>query len=779
MFVVSNVQALSPVRLNNPCLNTSSKYAKQPWCNAELPIDARVKDMISRLSVAEKIDALDTSEKPLDSLGLNSYNWWSEATHGISHVSNNPSRGTQFETNFAFPITTAMSFNRTMWWATGQQIGREARAFMNVGDAWSTYWAPVINLAREPRWGRNLETPGEDPYLSGEYATQWVQGLERSEDDPSHIQASACCKHYAANSMESSTVAGQSFTRQSFDANISMRDLVDSYLLPFQACVEKGKVSGLMCSYNSINGVPSCANTWLLTEVARDAWGFDGYITSDCDADANVLNPHHYTATAEEAVAAVLHAGTDVDCTSFVGQHAQSALDKGLITEADMDLRLSYLFRVRMRLGHFDPVGPLQQIPVTDVCSDASKALARDGVAQSVVLLKNVNSLLPLAKQKTVAVLGPQANYSKGAASYYAGNSCDNYGMSADDGLAKAMAAFSRVLTHEILPTATSADLTNLATATAMAAAADVTVLALGTDLSYAHEGMDAVDIRMPLSQLALVDAAANASASPLVVVFFGSTPLDISPLLANDKVGAIVHVGQPSVQLGGVADVLYGVKVPAGRLVQTFLPGDYMDMISIFDFNMRPGPSAWPRPDCTVAADKCPRGINPGRTHRFYTGQPVVPFGFGLSYTQFRYQMHAAPTTVSLVKCASLLTQGVAGKPAFPSLASAGPAVSYAVNVTNTGSIDADDVVLGFLVPPGAGKDGVPLRSLFGFERVHVPAGTTATVWLYPTDTDFAIAREDGNRVPLAGDYTVQFGVKETFTHGQGFAEVTLAAHL
>jgi hypothetical protein len=290
-------QPASPPRLNNPCAESSSAQSKQPWCNAELPIDARVKDMISRLSIAEKIDALDTSESPLNSLGLNAYNWWSEATHGISHVSNTPSRGTKYETNFAFPITTAMSFNRSMWWATGQQIGREARAFMNVGDAWSTYWAPVINLAREPRWGRNLEvsrtptdlahrrqnrlqhasgsdlpvhapstphphlhpsrtprpasaaqTPGEDPFMSGEYATAWVQGFEHSKDDPTHIQASACCKHYAANSMESSTVAGEHWTRQSFDANISARDLVDSYLLPFQACVEKGKVTGLMCS---------------------------------------------------------------------------------------------------------------------------------------------------------------------------------------------------------------------------------------------------------------------------------------------------------------------------------------------------------------------------------------------------------------------------------------------------------------------------------------------------------------------------------------------------
>ena len=302
-----------------------------------------MRDMISRMPLKDKINALDTSENPIDSLNLVAYNWWSEATHGISHVQNDAEE--PYESNFAFPITTAMSYNRTLWKNTGNQIGREARAFMNSGNAWSTYWAPVINLAREPRWGRNIETPGEDPYLTGEYAAAFVQGMQEAEEDPDHILASACCKHYVANSMESSTVAGVSWNRHNFNANISKQDLVDSYMAPFQACVEQGKVSGLMCSYNSVNGVPSCANGWLLDETARKSWGFDGYVTSDCDADADVFNSHHYTKTPEEAVADVLKAGTDVDCTSFVGQHAQSALDMKLISESDIDERLTNLFK--------------------------------------------------------------------------------------------------------------------------------------------------------------------------------------------------------------------------------------------------------------------------------------------------------------------------------------------------------------------------------------------------------------------------------------------------
>jgi pre-mRNA-splicing factor SYF2/beta-D-xylosidase 4 len=197
--------------------------------------------------------------------------------------------------------------------------------------------------------------------------------------------------------------------------------MVDSYMAPFQACVELGRVSGLMCSYNAVNGVPSCANNWLLTEVARGDWNFDGYITSDCDADADVYYNHHYTSTPEETVRDVLRAGTDVDCTSFVPQFANSALQKGLINEADLNLRLSNLFRVRMRLGHFDPVGPLDKIPASIVCSPYAQALARDGVVQSSALLKNAQNTLPLSASArlNIAVIGPNSNLSKSIAGYY------------------------------------------------------------------------------------------------------------------------------------------------------------------------------------------------------------------------------------------------------------------------------------------------------------------------------------------------------------------------
>ena len=266
----------------------------------------------------------------------------------------------------------------------------------------------------------------------------------------------------------------------------------------------------------------------------------------------------------------VLRAGTDVDCTSFVGQHAQSALDQKLITLADIDARLAKLFRVRVRLQHFDPPGPLQAIPPSAVCSDYAKALAREGVSQGATLLKNLKwagsaAALPLsaATLRSVAVLGPNANLSKAVAGYYGGNSCDGIFPNMVDAIA-ASGTFS-VTTAAGLPSVTSTDTSAVAAAAALAKAADVTVLVLGTDLTVAREGHDAVDLSFSSGQLALLEAAAAASAAPLIVLILSAVPLDITPLLEHPKVGALLHLGQPSVQTAGAADVIFGAVSPAG----------------------------------------------------------------------------------------------------------------------------------------------------------------------------------------------------------------------
>eukprot|EP00036_Acanthoecidae_sp_10tr_P011461 CAMPEP_0182926670 /NCGR_PEP_ID=MMETSP0105_2-20130417/12199_1 /TAXON_ID=81532 ORGANISM="Acanthoeca-like sp., Strain 10tr" /NCGR_SAMPLE_ID=MMETSP0105_2 /ASSEMBLY_ACC=CAM_ASM_000205 /LENGTH=895 /DNA_ID=CAMNT_0025064571 /DNA_START=14 /DNA_END=2701 /DNA_ORIENTATION=+ len=759
----------SPSLMVNPCL--AEPYKSMKFCDASAPIDDRVNDAVSRMSLEEKIPNLDTGAPAIPSLGLNAYNWWSESSTGISH------NRVKEATKFAFPITTGMSFNRTLWLETGRAIGKEARATMNDGKGFSTFWAPVVNLAREPRWGRNIEVPSEDPYHSGEYAEFYVKGMEQNPEDPNHIMASACCKHYVANSMDGTTsLSHEHHDRNHYDATISQQDLIDSYMVPFQSCVEKGKVSGLMCSYNSVNGVPSCANHWLLTEVAREEWGFDGYVTSDCDADNDVVFSHHYTDVPEQGVQDVLRAGTDVDCGRFVGTYAMSALNKSYITEQDIDTRLKYLFRVRMRLGHFDPPGPLQQIPESTVCSDESIAVSMEGPRQSAALLKNENAALPLSVESsgTVFVVGPNANLSKSDAGYYGpGSVCNgNFWTMVD-----AVSQYAKSVTTALgVPDVESNDMSQIPAAVEMAKAADTVVLAVGTDLSWGREGHDATSIAFSDGQLALIGNVSAAAKNPVILVTLTATPLDISSMLTNPKIGAILHVGQPSVTALSLGDVLFGKVSPAGRTVQTIYPAAYADEISIFDFAMRPGPSPFARPDCTMSnGSDCPKGTNPGRTYRFYTGNAVVPFGFGLSYTTFTYSLSSSTDEVSLNAVRDMVSDMATRNRRFPDtrkLKAGAPLVQYNVTVTNTGKVDADDVVLGFITPPNAGQNGNPIKQLFGFERVHVPAGQSISVYLYPEMTEFAPVNEAGERSPVTGDYKVQFGLPETSTLGMGLAE-------
>ena len=402
------------------------------------------------------------------------------------------------------------------------------------------------------------------------------------------------------------------------------QDLVDSYMRPFQTCVEKGRVTSLMCSYNAVNGVPSCANDWLLQTVARDNWGFDGYITSDCDADSDVFNSHHYTATAEEAVKEVLHAGTDVDCVSFVPQHAQSALDKHLISEADIDARLKMLFRVRMRLSHFDPRGPLNSISTTEICSDYAVQLSQDAVRQSAVLIKNVHNTLPLDRTKvgTVAVIGPNIDAFHGDTHYYGPkHPCGNRFWTLVDALSNGGQV--KTVSAPGVPTALSEDQSGIPDAVKLAQSADTVVLAVGTDLKWAGEGHDATNISFTTAQSVLIEKVAEAAKKPVILVSLTAVPLDLSAMLANSKIGAVLHLGQPTVAIPGVAPIIYGESSPAGRTIQTVYESSYQDQISIFDFGMRPGPSKFARPDCTDHnVSRCPKGtlVNLGQCMQFYS---------------------------------------------------------------------------------------------------------------------------------------------------------------
>jgi len=408
---------------------------------------------------------------------------------------------------------------------------------------------------------------------------------------------------------------------------------------------------------------------------------------------------------------------------------------------------------------------------------------------QASALLKNVDGTLPYKASdmsgKTIAIIGPNTNLSKADTSYYGPRTpCDGQYWTLVDAVSQHAAANGangvNVVSALGVPSVSSTDTSGIAAAVAMAKDADAVILAVGTDLTWAHEEHDASSIKFTDAQLQLMQQVAAAAKKPVVVITMTATPLDISAILSDNNVGAILHVGQPSVTILGVGELLFGKSSPAGRTVQTIYPGSYQDEISIFDFNMRPGPSSFPRPDCSGK-----NGTNPGRTHRFYTGKAVVPFGFGLSYTTFSYSPASSlgetdeEQVVSLDALREVLASTKEQGRTFPSaemLSAKAPLVNYFVDVKNTGNVDSDDVVLGFLVPPGAGENGVPLQTLFGFERVHVPAGQTVRVNIYPAMTDFAHTLLDGTKVPAVGDWKVKFGLKETLEHGQGYAEMKLS---
>ena len=495
-----------------------------------------------------------------------------------------------------------------------------------------------------------------------------------------------------------------------------------------------------------------------------------------------------------DAVAAIFAAGTDVDCGSFMKQNVMNAINNGSIAVADLDARLLSQFRVRLRLGHFDAPSAVSTIGAKDLCTADAQELARDGVRQSVVLAKNLGATLPLGPAggfQRAVVIGPNAVLND-TIRYYGSAPCNGTMWRPIDAVQQHLPAAQAILG---VPSVSSPDLSGVAAAAAAAAAADLVILTIGMDRSVETEGRDRTNISFSDAQLALIAAVSAAAPAgvPVVAMVFSGGAMDVSPLLSNPRIGAVLVCGQPSVQVVGAVDVLFGrtldgrAVAPAGRMSQMTYPADYVNQVSILDFGMRPGASPFPP------------GTNPGRTYRFFTGTPVLPYAFGLSYTTWQYTPVPGPAPPVAAAAAGAAGAATTAADAFGGAISLARvraaaeaharggvvghvprglkdvAADFYVNVTNTGAVDSDDVVVGFLVPPGAGQGGVALQELFGFERVFVPAGQTVTVYLGAQGVRFTQTGADGVRRFLPGEYGVRFGVRETAAHGMGFAERTL----
>jgi beta-glucosidase len=657
------------------------------WKDPSNPLDDRIHDLMSRMSLAEKVQQIRNTTPGIPRLGIPAYDFWSEALHGVGFA------GTA--TVFPQAIGAAATWDTPLIHREADVISTEARAKFNDyadhhnGDGKRfyclTFWSPNVNIFRDPRWGRGQETYGEDPFLTGSFAVAFVHGLQG--DDPKYIKAMGCAKHFTVHS-------GPEPLRHEFNAVPPERDLYETYLPQFEMAVRQGHVGGIMGAYSALDGVPDCANRFLLTDILRDRWGFDGYIVSDCDAVHDIYSGHHYADSLPAAAAAAVKAGCDICCGGSYNALLK-AVQQGLITDPEIDKALYYALKTRFRLGLFDPP---QDVPWSNIGIDQNdtpdhEALALKVAEESIVLLKN-NGVLPLNRDNTrrIAVIGENADSIPVLLGNYNGTPARP--VTILDGI-KAVAGPGIQVTYSPgCPLALDKDNANAPTpemraqAIAYAKAADVVIYVGGITAQLEGEeskkandyigfyGGDRTRIELPAVQTELLKAL-HATGKP--VVFVNCSGSAIAMPWEKRHLPAIVQTWYPGEQGGrAVGEVLFGGVNPAGRLPVTF----YKSTADLPDFE-----------DYSMA----------DRTYRYFKGKPLFAFGYGLSYTTFSYK--------KVVLDQSLLTADDTLKVSF--------------DLHNSGDRDGDEVAQIYFRHI---KSAVPQPrlALCGFTRIHLAKGDT-----------------------------------------------------
>ncbi|XP_068639559.1 probable beta-D-xylosidase 5 [Aristolochia californica] len=725
------------------------------FCDKSLSYETRSKDLVDRMTLAEKVLQLGDQAHGVDRLGLPPYNWWSEALHGVSDFG----RSTHFDktvpgaTSFPTVILTAASFNESLWKNIGQVVSTEARAMYNLGLAGLTFWSPNINVVRDPRWGRALETPGEDPYVVGRYAVNYVRGLQdvAGHETSANLNArplkvSSCCKHYTAYDVD----AWLGVDRTHFDARVTTQDMQETFQVPFEMCVKDGDVSSVMCSYNRINGVPSCADNRLLSETVRGEWDLHGYIVADCDSLEVMHHDHKWlNDEPEDAVAQTLEAGLDLDCGVYYTNYAFAAVQNGRVRETEVDKALRNLYVVLMRLGFFDgSPGGYDSLGKDDVCAKDHIELAAQAAREGIVLLKN-NHSLPWNHQKLkkVAVVGPHANATAAMIGNYAGIPCryvaPKEGISNFVSIDYQMGCDGVACKNE----------TFIYNAAMAAKHADATVIFAGIDLSVEAESLDRLDLLLPGYQTQLINQVAEASSGPVTLVILSAGGVDISFAKENPKISAILWAGYPGGEGGrAIADVIFGHYNPGGRLPLTWYQSGYVDLLPMTSMPLRP-------------VDEL--GY-PGRTYRFFNGSVVYPFGYGLSYSNFTYSINSARQSLStqlssLQHCLSMEYNDDDFFQPCPAVRvddlTCNSTIDFEVEVSNVGGRSGSHVVLVYAVLPLELKD-TPAKSLVGFQRVFVDAGGSSSAkFSVNACKSLKVVTREGYVVLPAGEHTISIG--------------------
>lgn len=575
----------------------------------------KAKKIVSQMTAEEKISQLLYNSPAIERLGIKAYNWWNEGAHGVARA------GTA--TVFPHTIAMAATFDPELINKIGDVISTEGRIKYNKHVEYNdfdifkgiTYWAPNINIFRDPRWGRGQETFGEDPFLTSVLGTSFVKGIQ---GDGEFLKGAACSKHYAVHS-------GPEKTRHSFDAKTNEHDLFETYLPAFEKTVKAG-VAGVMGAYNRTNGEPCCAHSYLVSDILRKRWGFDGYFVSDCGALKNIYTFHQFTETKAEAAAVSLKNTCDLNC----GETYDALIDayeEDLVTEEDITAAAERLYTIRCLLGEFEEVRPYSDIPYSKLDCKEHRELNLTAAEQCLVLLKNEDNYLPLDKNtdKRIAIVGPNAlsvtalegNYNAYASQYFpVADGVRNVFTNADISVEKGSNYCFEQLNHW------SGFNNMLSDGIAAASEANITVLALGLDCSIEGEDTgfdddytasgDKKSLFLPATQQKLAEGVCDVCDNVIVVLMCGSS-IDVGEKVRNHA-KAIIHAWYPG-SLGGlaVARMLAGEFSPSGKLPVTIYNGNH-DIPDFNDYSMK------------------------GRTYRYIDGDALYPFGFGLSFTDFKY---------------------------------------------------------------------------------------------------------------------------------------------
>jgi beta-glucosidase len=688
-----------------------------------LSFDTRVTDLMRRLTLTEKLAQLRHEAPAIVRLGIPAYNWLNECLHGVARAG--------IATVFPQAIGLAATWDPEALRRVASAIGDEARAkhheFVRHGDRGMykglTFFSPNINIFRDPRWGRGHETYGECPLLTSRMAVAYVRGLQG--DDPTYLKVAATAKHFAVHS-------GPESQRSTYDARPSEKDLRETYLPAFEACVRDGHVAAIMGAYNRLNGEPCCANRRLLVDILRDEWGFDGYVVSDGGAVEFFHDTHLVTRDAAESAAAAVQNGCDLELGAAY-RELGAAVARGLLAETEVDVALRRVLTTRFRLGLFDSPEQVAYARTPYEINDCEehRALSRVMACESIVLLKNRDAVLPLARNlPALAVMGPNADNVDVLLGNY--NGIPSRHATPIAGIRAAVSAETAVLF------APGCDLTDkpgffafgpkdrgLTEAVMTAERAPVTILCLGISPRVEGEngdpeagdtdaGGDRKRLEIPACQLELLQAV-QATGTRMVVVFFGGSPT-VCPW-AEEHADAILQAWYPGAEGGhALADVLFGEANPSGRLPIS-IPRATCDLPPFADYRMQ------------------------GRTYRYTEIEPLYPFGFGLSYTRFEYGgIRVELRDGNVTACAT---------------------------VSNVGTRSGAEVVQCYLThlrPPVP----MPVRELQAFCRIVLAPGETQTVTFTLGRRQLEHVAIDGQRRFAAGRFRLTIGGSQPDTRSR-----------